>query len=130
MDIMACTLQIFICLILLIISGGSILQIYTQIKMLSLFKYLEFKEAFRANSPDVQSMGFPRTINPSSFVSGNISKQDENGGFVGKTDESAYIQEEARKLSMAAGISDNDAIGLILEKMNEQRENSGNVGQV
>jgi hypothetical protein len=129
-------MELAIIITLYTLAGLGVLSMYSGLvyilwKLLGVIRYIEFSEAKR-NYPVYQTGGdlTPRTIDPGSFVRGNVSKKDQEGSFVMKSEEEAYYQEEAGKVSIAAGVSDEEAINIVMEQIRKQNESKGTVANV
>lgn len=115
--------KIGVCLMMLSLSGGLYGGIYMLWKLLGAFRYMEFSEARRT----AQTTG--STFNPNYNPTPQAFK-DTDGGFVARTEMDSYIQEEAGKVSVAAGISDDEAVAILLEQIRKQNETKGTVANV
>jgi hypothetical protein len=122
MNIMTIVYDVGVLLMLLTLAGGVYGNIYMLWKLLGAFRYIEFSEARRMQAPN---MGMP---NMNQYTP--ASKQETDGSFIPRTEADAYLHEEANKISVAAGISDDEAINVLLEQIRRQNENKGTVANV
>jgi hypothetical protein len=98
------------------VAGGNLYMLW---KILGAFRWMEFFESRRSIQPFQVGT---QVVTPSPKAS--------EGSFVARSEEDSYISEEAAKVSSAAGISEDDAVNILLEQLRKQRENKGNVANV
>jgi hypothetical protein len=106
---------------LALFSGAIGLTLYALWKILRALQYLEF-HASRLNS-------LTYTM-PQQMIPPQANKASADGGFVPHSEFDAYIKEEADKVSVSSGISDEEAVNILLEKIRDQGVNKGNVSNV
>lgn len=95
------------------------------------FQWMEMTERQRANPMYVVQNGNPSPVQFRDNYKGmSITKEEENGAFIPSSDFDAYVREESNQVSRAAGISDEDAAKIILEKINEQNRSKGRTESV
>jgi hypothetical protein len=100
--------------LLFLFSGGMVCMMYMLWKILSVIRYIEFAESTRRQF---------------TMVPPSQSAKDSEGAFIPSTDMSNYVKEESNRVSMESGISDGEALNIIMEKIKEQR-GAGNVAEV
>jgi hypothetical protein len=109
------------------IMGGILYMLW---KLLGAFRWMEMCESNRqynvySQVPGVSLAGLNRNNIP-------VTKEQEAGAFVPRNDFDSYVQEEASNLSRSTGISDTEAIDILLTKIREQNANkvAGNIANV
>jgi hypothetical protein len=117
--------KIGVLLMMLSLSGGLYGGIYMLWKLMGAFRFMEFSEARRVHQPYVVDQS-----HVNAFPAKYPKAKDTEGGFVARTEMDSYIQEEATKVSVAAGISDDEAVGILLDQIRKQNETKGTVANV
>lgn len=99
--------------------GGLVYMLW---KIMGALRWMELSEAHMAH-PMYNSSGAVVPPRPTT-----LTKQEMEGTFIPSSDFNAYVREEASNVAMASGMSDSDAVELIMEKIRQQ--NKGNVAEV